>query len=438
MADTRRSVRRRSGLMDRIDSAIFAFAGLASLWLAYLLIREGVRPGWPMLLLVAFWVLFTYLLLPRLHRILTHIYVPGYFIGRTRTGDGLLGDPVNLAVLGHEGQIHEAMTAAGWILADDLDARSGRAMVTATLTRRSYPRAPVSPLMLFDRQQDFAYQQEVGGSTSQRHHVRFWRCPEGWLLPGGYQADWLAAGTYDKSVGFSLFTFQITHKIEANTDIERDFVVSTVLAGSSEATVRVIEDFSTGYHSRNGGGDLIQTDGDLPVLDLSGVPAAVLAPDDESDSRDKRPAQTVFGAATAVIRGLVTLGTAVTVVLMRDQADVALDGELQGVSELVVIIVVAAVIGLFGLVDILLGVATFVGRNWARLTLMLYSVFATTSAFVSSVTGVEVAGLAQLPTIAGGTLVLLALSSHRAREFAVRGRHQPKALGGKVLDEITP
>ena len=98
-------------------------------------------------------------------------------------------------------------------------------MVTATLTRRSYPNAPVSPLLLFDRQQDFAYQQEVGGSTSQRHHVRFWRCPEGWMLPGGYAVDWLAAGTYDRSVGFSLFTFQITHKIEANTDIERDFVV---------------------------------------------------------------------------------------------------------------------------------------------------------------------------------------------------------------------
>ena len=424
--------------MDKIDSAFFAFAGLASLWLAYLLIREGVRPGWPLLLLVAFWVLFTYLLLPRLHRILTFIYVPGYFIGRTRTGDGLLGDPVNIALLGHEGQLHAALEAAGWIRADDLDARTGRAMITATLTRRSYPQAPVSPLLLFDRQQDFAYQQEVGGSTSQRHHVRFWRCPEGWMLPGGYAADWLAAGTYDRAVGFSLFTFQITHKIEANTDIERDFVVRTVIEASPTAAVRVIKDFSTGYHSRNGGGDLIETDGDLPILDLTAVAAESLAEDDESDSRDKRPAQTVFGAGTAVVRGLGTLLTALTIVLMRDQAEVALDGELQGVSELAVIIAVAVVVGLFGLVDILLGVATFVGRNWARITLMLYSVFATTSAFISSVAGVEVIGLAQLPTIATGTLVLLALSSHRAREFAVRGRHHPKALGDQVLDEITP
>ena len=124
------------------------------------------------------------------------------------------------------------MQLAGWTRADDLSLRSGRRSSTSTLTRRSYPRAPVSPLLLFDRQQDFAYQQEVAGSPSKRHHVRFWRCPDGWLLPGGDRVDWLAAGTYDRRVGLSLFTFQITHKIEENTDIERDYIVKTVLTAS--------------------------------------------------------------------------------------------------------------------------------------------------------------------------------------------------------------
>jgi len=424
--------------MDKIDAALFAFAGLSSIWLAFLLLQQGIRPGWPLLLLVAFWILFTYLLLPRLHRILTHIYVPGYFIGRTRTGDGLLGDPVNIALLAHEGQIHQAMLGAGWIRADDLNLAAGRKMVAATLTRRSYPNAPVSPLLLFDRQQDFAYQQEVGGSTAQRHHVRFWRCPEGWMLPGGYAVDWLAAGTYDRSVGFSLFTFQITHKIEANTDIERDFVVRTVTDANPEATVRVIEDFSTGYHSRNGGGDLIQTDGDLPILDLRAVPADLVPDEEKTDSRDKRPVQTVFGSGVAVVRGLGTLAVALTMILTWDQADVVLEGSVEGASELVVVAIAAAVVALAGLVDIGLGLATFVGRNWARLILMFFSVISMISAFVSSVTGVQVVGLAQLPTIATGTLVLLALSSHRAREFAVRGRHHPQAVAGQVLDEITP
>ncbi len=108
--------------------------------------------------------------------------------------------------------------------------RSSWRIVTSTLTRRSYDDAPVSPLFLFGRQQDFAYQQEVDGNPAQRHHVRFWRCPEGWLLPGGRRVDWLAAGTFDTRVGLSLFTLQITHKIDANTDVERDHIVTTVTA----------------------------------------------------------------------------------------------------------------------------------------------------------------------------------------------------------------
>ncbi|HKN46100.1 MAG TPA: LssY C-terminal domain-containing protein, partial [Propionibacteriaceae bacterium] len=91
------------------------------------------------------------------------------------------------------------------------------------------------------------------------------------MLPGGYTVGWLAAGTYDKSVGLSLFTLQVTHKIEEDTDIERDYIVETVKKGSPEVDVEVIENFSTGYHSRNGGGDLIITDGDLPILDVRHV-----------------------------------------------------------------------------------------------------------------------------------------------------------------------
>ena len=121
----RRSRERRPSVMDMVDGALFAFAGLATIWLAYLVFRASIRPGWPMLLLIVFWVLLTYLLLPRLHRILTRMYVPGYFIGRARTSDGLLGDPVNLALRGQEAQVHAAMTRAGWTRADDLSLSSG-------------------------------------------------------------------------------------------------------------------------------------------------------------------------------------------------------------------------------------------------------------------------------------------------------------------------
>src|SRR6185312_15963057 len=161
--------------------------------------------------------------------------------------------------------------AAGWTKADPVTLRSSWRIVTSTVTKRSYHEAPVSPLFLFGRQQDFAYQQEVHGNPAQRHHVRFWKCPDGWLLPGGRRVDWLAAGTFDTRVGLLLFTLQVTHKIDADTDVERDHIVSTLTAGDPRVRVGVIADFSTGYHARNGGGDSIRTDGDLPIIDVTGV-----------------------------------------------------------------------------------------------------------------------------------------------------------------------
>jgi uncharacterized membrane protein len=424
--------------MDMVDGVLFAFAGLSTIWLAYLVFRASIQPGWPMLLLIVFWVLLTYLLLPRLHRILTRLYVPGYFIGRARTSDGLLGDPVNLALRGLEAQVHAAMTRAGWTRADDLSITSGMRILTSTLSRRSYDEAPVSPLNLFDRQQDFAYQQEVEGSPSKRHHVRFWRCPEGWMLPGGYAVDWLAAGTYDKSVGLSLFTLQVTHKIEENTDIERDYIVKTVSAAAPEVDVEVIENFSTGYHSRNGGGDLIITDGNLPIVDVRRVDVAEIAKVEYTDSRDKRPAQIAFGAGVAFFRGLFFLPIALILLLLPAQY---LQGnvDIQGVSVeggRPAVIVAGSVLALIGLVDIALAVAVFVGRNWARTLLMLSCVMTTIAAFIGNANGSEAVTLAtSLPTVGISIMVLLALSSHRAREYAARRRHVPKRIAGRPYEQ---
>lgn len=216
---------------------------------------------------IVVWFFIAYLVLPRIHRFLTKVYVPDYFLGRTRTGDGLLGDPVNLAVNGTLKDLKWHMKQAGWVEAEPLNIKTTLKMISASLRRKSYPSAPVSSLYLFSEKQTIAFQQEVGGSTKERHHVRFWKCPDGWLLPGGFRADYLGAATYDRRVGLSLYTFQITHKIEENTDIERDYVVDS-LRKQKGTEVSVVKNFSSGYHHRNGGGDTIQTDGSLPFIGL--------------------------------------------------------------------------------------------------------------------------------------------------------------------------
>ena len=291
-----RAAPRRISLLTALDQFFFVFAGIAAIWLAWLLLTESFQLGWwGILVFFVFWGMLAYLALPRLHRMLTAIYVPDYFIGRTRTSDGLLGDPINLALLGDEAALHAAMRGASWTRADRVTLRTSWRIVASTVTRRSYDEAPVSPLFLFGRMQDFAYQQEVAGNPAKRHHVRFWRTPDGWLLPGGTRVDWLAAGTFDRAVGFSLFTLQVTHKIDADTDIERDHIISTVQGARPEVGLTILRDFSTGYHSRNGGGDSIRTDGHLPVLDLRGANArraadstgtgAILDPRDDRERR---------------------------------------------------------------------------------------------------------------------------------------------------------
>jgi hypothetical protein len=120
------------------------------------------------------------------------------------------------------------MTDAGWTRADELAVRSSLRLIRCTILQRRYPVAPVSSLFLFAGKQDLAFEQEVPGRPSQRHHVRFWKCPPGWYLPGGLLVDWVGDGTYDRSVGLSLYTLQITHRIGDNTDEERDNILQSL------------------------------------------------------------------------------------------------------------------------------------------------------------------------------------------------------------------
>ncbi|WP_431246226.1 LssY C-terminal domain-containing protein [Leifsonia xyli] len=438
---TRSVSRRRASVSSAVDYAFFVFGGAAAVWLAWLVLTESFAWGWFLILFfVLFWVLLAYLVLPRLHRILTEIYVPDYFIGRARTSDGLLGDPINLALLGSEAQLDDAMRHAGWTRADDVTLRSSGRIISSTLLRRSYDEAPVSPLFLFGRQQDVAYQQEVKGNPAKRHHVRFWRCPDGWLLPGGHRVDWLAAGTFDRSVGFSLFTLQITHKIDADTDIERDHIVSTLVDADVGVEVSVIQDFSTGYHSRNGGGDTIETDGDLPVIDLSRVPVDALGASVAADAdarrialAERRPVPTVLGVLLMALR--VAAGVGYIVLNLLDwQRFVGsqLAGEsVSPAARDAVSLLLGIAMGLFaaGLVlYFLLALLIFFGSNWARIAAMTYSALIIVVSAVDFFNGGPQVSLRNnLLGLALDILVVLALSSKASRLWARRPRAGSRA-----------
>src|SRR5262245_10099692 len=137
----------------------------------------------------------------------------------THTKTGIPGDPLNIALIASEQQLHRAMLAAGWFPADPVTLASSLRIAADTVLRRSYDDAPVSSLYLFDRKQDFAFEQPVGDDPRRRHHVRFWRSKE---LDDQGRPAWFGAATFDERVGLSHTTGEITHHIGPDVDAERD------------------------------------------------------------------------------------------------------------------------------------------------------------------------------------------------------------------------
>src|SRR5262249_44535475 len=119
--------------------------GIVTVWLIVFVVFDFADRRLPMV--VALGVTYgiaAYVILPRAARlglkILKRKAVPSYTI----TGDGLPGDPVNLALTGTLQQLRAAFAAVGWVEADKLGLLSSWRMVRAFLLNAPYPTAPFS------------------------------------------------------------------------------------------------------------------------------------------------------------------------------------------------------------------------------------------------------------------------------------------------------
>jgi hypothetical protein len=180
----------------------------------------------------------------------------------TMTKQGNPGDPVNVAFVGSEEELHRTLAAAGWYAADPITLRSSLRIAADVVLRKPYDHAPVSDLILWDRVQDLAFEQPVGDSPKQRHHVRFWRSHE---VDAQGEPLWLGAATYDERVEISRTTGGVTHGISADIDRERDKVVIDAHRSGALGHVYWVNRFHEQREGRNGGGDPYFTDGRLAV-----------------------------------------------------------------------------------------------------------------------------------------------------------------------------
>lgn len=179
---------------------------------------------------------------------------------RTRTADGIPGDPINVGLVGSQEEVMRAMHAAGWFPADPITLASSARIVESVLLDRADPDAPVSPLFYDGRKQDFAFEKPAGTSAKERHHVRFWK-----QAARAGRPLWLGGVTFDRAVGLSHTTGQITHHIGPDVDAERDGLMADLRAAGMLTEEYQVSGMGPTWNATNGGGDPFFTDGELDV-----------------------------------------------------------------------------------------------------------------------------------------------------------------------------
>ena len=183
----------------------------------------------------------------------------------TRTGTGIPGDALNVGLVGGKEDVFRALEAAGWFPADPVTFRTSIAIIGSVVLDRAYQEAPVSPLYFEGKKEQFAFEKPDGKSADRRHHVRFWLALE---KGTDGRPVWLGAVTYDRGVGFSHYTGQVTHHIGPDIDAERDLLMRDLTeAGMIDARFK-ISGIGPTLFGRNGGGDPYYTDGEINVGSL--------------------------------------------------------------------------------------------------------------------------------------------------------------------------
>jgi hypothetical protein len=139
--------------------------------------------------------------------------------------EGNPGDMVNFLILGNEDAMKKVFTTAGWVKVDADVKSTVLAGALASFSKESYLTMPMSPLYLFNRQQDYGWAHaEPITVVASRNHLRIWKAP--FTVNG--QTLWIGAATHDIGFEKDQRNNRLTHKIDPNIDLERDYVEKTL------------------------------------------------------------------------------------------------------------------------------------------------------------------------------------------------------------------
>ena len=175
------------------------------------------------------------------------------------------GDMVNFLIIGSQGAMEKVFTMAGWV---KVDANVKETVLNGFLTsmsKESYLTMPMSPLYLFGRQQDYGWAHaEPIAVVASRNHLRIWKAPfeiNGLTL-------WVGAATHDVGFEKDQRNNGLTHKIDPNIDLERDYVEKTLTSTGLVAEVTHVLPKDPMQEAKTATGGSFHSNGQVLVLKL--------------------------------------------------------------------------------------------------------------------------------------------------------------------------
>jgi hypothetical protein len=183
-------------------------------------------------------------------------------------------DPLNFVLIGDSDAILAALVRAGWDETEILSAGSVAATAESFLFGARYRYSPVSPLHLFGRPQDAAFQ-KARDDIHRRNHLRLWLTP---LRHDGQQV-WIGQISRDIGVRFTTSAWNLTtHAIDPDVDAERWYLAQDLASVNALSKYGLVGGVgvSTVTNPRvNAGGDPYFTDGLRAVLFIASEPVPI-------------------------------------------------------------------------------------------------------------------------------------------------------------------
>ena len=184
-----------------------------------------------------------------------------------RVGDkqGNPGDMVNFLILGSEEAMQKVFTTAGWVKVDADVKGTVLHGILESISKESYLTMPMSQLYLFGRPQDYGWAHaEPISVVRTRNHLRIWKAS--FQVKG--ETVWVGAATHD--IGFERDERNngVTHKIDPDIDLERDYVEKSLTSTGLVAEVSHFLPDKPLREARTATGGTFHSNGQVLILKL--------------------------------------------------------------------------------------------------------------------------------------------------------------------------